>query len=219
MIVKICIVLLLAGVAMLFVVPGIVYFSENVKEGYFKSFRRKPLTSMFLLLLIAGAAAVHVCRLPNDWYSFVESAQSQCVWSIILLIATIDFFVKKIPNALVVGILCIRCVAIICLIVMVPSGWGILLGKSVIGFLAGVLFLGTCYLVSRGGLGAGDLKLYCSLGFCYGFYGIMAILLYSLLVTVVIGVVLLVSHKAKFKTTIPMAPFALIGLTVFLLIS
>ena len=213
------IVVALALAAAVMVIPGVTYFTENVKESYGKCLRRKPLTSMFLLLMVTGAAAVHIYRLSDSWETFAASLQSQCVWYIVLLIATIDYFTKRIPNVLVLFILAIRCATVICLIILQPAQWGVLLGKSAIGFLAGVLFLGTCFLISRGGLGAGDLKLYCALGLCYGLYGIMAILFYSLLASVVIGIVLLIAHKAKFKTTIPMAPFALIGLTVFLLIS
>lgn len=216
---KISIVLLFAIVAAVLMIPRMAFYTENVKEGYVKSFQRKPLTSVALLAAIVTAAAVHICLMPDTWTEFVGSLQSQNIWYTVLLIATIDFYTKKIPNLLVLLLIALRLIAIVCLIIISPAQWGVLLGRSAIGLLTGVLFLGVCYLISRGGLGGGDVKLYCSLGFCYGFYGIMSILIYSLFASVVIGTVLLVSRKAKFKTTIPMAPFALIGLTIFIFIN
>ena len=148
----------------------------------------------------------------------MDCLQDQCVWYVVLLIATVDFFTKKIPNVLILGLFGVRIAFIIVSIAITPSQWSTIIGKSVIGLLIGLLFMGTCFLISRGGLGGGDVKLYSLLGLCYGLYGVITILLYSLLSSVIVGVILLVTHKAKFKSTMPMAPFALIGLTVFILL-
>ena len=205
-------------ITMATVVPVIESFVVEKKEGYLNCVRKKPMVVLALAIAIVGAAVLHFCFLQNDRLVYLDCLQDQCVWYVVLLIATVDFFTKKIPNVLILGLFGVRIAFIIVSIAITPSQWSTIIGKSVIGLLIGLLFMGTCFLISRGGLGGGDVKLYSLLGLCYGLYGVITILLYSLLSSVIVGVILLVTHKAKFKSTMAMAPFALIGLTVFILL-
>ena len=162
--------------------------------------------------------AVFCCFSDNStWSLFIHNLQDQILWNTVLLIAVIDYFSKRIPNKLILFIVVIRIVLIAEEIAVAPKLWVAIISASLIGLAIGALFMGTCLLLSRGGVGGGDLKLYSTLGLFYGMNGVIAIMLYSLLLAVLVGIGLLISHKAKFKTTLPMAPFILFGLTVYLL--
>lgn len=80
--------------------------------------------------------------------------------------------------------------------------------------LAAVLF-GIMYFTSKGGLGAGDVKLAICMGIFVGIYDFINIMIYSLIYTVIAGIVLAVikrkSGNSKEKTRLPFAPFILLG--------
>ena len=53
------------------------------------------------------------------------------------------------------------------------------------------------------------------IGLYFGLVGLLQIMIYSLLLSAVVSIFLLAVRKAKMKSTMPMAPFIIIGLTVY----
>ena len=129
----------------------------------------------------------------------------------LFLIATIDFKIKKIPNKLVLFLLCLRIFGIICEIIFDNQIWYTLLISSVLGMSVGAVTVLICLLISRGGIGAGDLKMFAVIGLFFGLQGLMEIMIYSLFFASIVGIVLLAARKAKFKSSLAMAPFMFIG--------
>jgi leader peptidase (prepilin peptidase)/N-methyltransferase len=78
---------------------------------------------------------------------------------------------------------------------------------GLIGF--GVLFF--IALVSRGGMGGGDIKLFSMIGFFIGWKGVLLSLMFSSLVGSLYGLYLMYTKKYKSKMNIPFAPSILIG--------
>lgn len=95
-------------------------------------------------------------------------------------------------------------------IVYPTYGFSILSG-SLMGMLIGLLVFGLCYLVSRGGMGAGDVKLVAVLGFYLGGAVIMPVMILVVLSSAVYSIVNLARKKINLKTEIPFVPFVLIG--------
>lgn len=89
-------------------------------------------------------------------------------------------------------------------------GFSILSG-SLMGMLMGFLVFGLCYLVSRGGMGAGDVKLVTVLGFYLGGAVIMPVMILVVLSSAIYSIVNLARKKTNLKAEIPFAPFVLIG--------
>ena len=71
-----------------------------------------------------------------------------------------------------------------------------------------------CMLLSRGGVGAGDVKLIAAIGLYYGLAGVLSILMVTLIFAAIFSIVMLATKKAKMKSTLPMAPFIFIGLSI-----
>ena len=71
-----------------------------------------------------------------------------------------------------------------------------------------------CMLFSKGGVGAGDVKLIAIIGFYYGLVGVLSILMVTLVFAAVVSACMLLSKKAKMKSTLPMAPFIFLGLSI-----
>ena len=197
-------------------VPVYGFFTKEQEKRTKISFRKDYVA----IILFAVGNVLYFCftftLVSDTWVSILTNAQNQLLWCIVFLIAAIDFKVMKIPNKLVLGLLIVRALYMIVVIASGAVAWKVILVNSLVGFVAGAIFMGVCYFFARGGVGAGDLKLYASLGFCYELVGLVAIMLYSLLASVVVGVGMLVFKKAKFKTAIPMAPFIIFGLTIYL---
>ncbi len=89
---------------------------------------------------------------------------------------------------------------------------------SLVGMALGGGFILVCMLFSKGGIGGGDMKLYAVIGFCFGLIGVIQVMIYSMLLSAVFCIGLLIFRKAKMRSTVPMAPFILAGLTVFYLL-
>lgn len=133
-------------------------------------------------------------------------------------IAAIDFKKKIIPNKLLLIMIAYTVVIYAVQIILNTEYVLSILGSAFIGLLlgGGVFLLASLFV--KNGIGAGDIKLYGILGFLLAFRGIFNVLLYSMIVSAITGIVLLISKKKKTKDSLPLAPFTLIGVTVAIIL-
>ena len=141
--------------------------------------------------------------------------QDLLLWEGTFCLMLTDVRVKKIPNAVTLLLLLIRCVFLAWDILIEHADAKFEILHSLFGMFVGGTFILVCMMVSKGGIGAGDLKLFAVIGLYFGFQGLFQIMLYSLLLSSVWSIGLLLFRKAKLKSTLPMAPFILAGLTVY----
>lgn len=123
-----------------------------------------------------------------------------------------DIREKKVPNRLVGAMLGAW------VLIMVPQLFFqtelaiYLLLSGAIGFLmAGIVFLGV-YLISKKGLGGGDVKLMAVAGLYLGYDKVMPAMLYGAVLAAVVGIILILAKKIGRKDAIPLVPFLLIGI-------
>jgi len=128
--------------------------------------------------------------------------------------AILDIKTKYIPNTLVLILLAIWVFIMTPMLFFDTNTAVVLLKDSVIGFfVGGGLFL-LVYLISRKGLGGGDVKFMAVTGLYVGFAGILSVMLYGSILAAITGLVLLLLKKIKRKDTIPLAPFLYIGILI-----
>lgn len=127
------------------------------------------------------------------------------------LAALDDLREKRISNRLVAAMLGVW------ILILVPqlflrTEYGLwLLVNGLIGFLlAGVLFL-VVYLISRGGLGGGDVKLMAVSGLYLG-VDVLPTMLYGSVLSAAVGLCLLLAKKLGRRDAMPLAPFLYIGM-------
>ncbi len=149
--------------------------------------------------------------------NYLTIIENIVVWELFFLIAIIDFQKKKIPNFLIIALIVIRIIGIAIACILSPSETLNIILFSIIGFLVGGFIILACMLISRGGVGAGDMKLFAVSGLYFGLPGVMAIMMYSLLFAAITSIVLLITRRAKMKSTLAMAPFIFIGLSIYLI--
>lgn len=129
-----------------------------------------------------------------------------------------DIRSKRVPNKLV-GAMAAAWILVIVpqLFFQTEKALAIML-SGLIGFvMAGLLFL-VVYLISRKGLGGGDVKLMAAAGLYLGVNGVLPAMLYGSVLASVFALVLILAKKIGRKDAIPLVPFLYVGmlLTMFL---
>lgn len=140
------------------------------------------------------------------------------LFEFLIPVAYVDFKEKIIPNHLLAGMLACYVPFLIYEIVVegLPLSGVLLRGMLGMLFGGGVLLLSS--VLSRGGMGMGDVKLFGVLGLFLGWQDVFAVIFFSVLGVALAGVSLLLMKKADLKSSMPIGPFALLGLTVSMLL-
>lgn len=162
------------------------------------------------------SAAVSGIGLMAEFYMFsygiLKIARCLILLAALFGIAWIDWNEKRIPNKILILLLEIRVVLLILEWIVYPEYGGALLLFAVSGMmLGGGMFL-LAGLISRGGLGMGDVKLFAVAGSYMGGGSILAAAFLSVLASAVYSVIMLLLKRIKLKEEIPFAPFILIGI-------
>jgi len=128
-----------------------------------------------------------------------------------------DIRSKRVPNKLVSVMTAAWILAIVPQLFFQTEKALAIMFSGLIGFvMAGLLFL-VVYLVSRKGLGGGDVKLMAVAGLYLGFNGVLPSMLYGSILASIFAVILILAKKIGRKDAIPLVPFLYIGmlLTMF----
>ena len=129
--------------------------------------------------------------------------------SILLAIAVIDIKEQVIPDSLVISILILTIIYRVTIYLLYGTVFG--LYNSILGALLGLLLFVFIVLVSRGGMGAGDVTLVTAFGFVLGWKNLLVSILLSFIVGAIVSLILLGSGKKTRKDPIPFGPFLIIG--------
>lgn len=168
-----------------------------------------------ILYILVSVAGIILCKYEK--YEILKMPQFLLLWECIGICAFIDFNIKKIPNRVLLIGMAGRIAGMIAEVIYNGFSVSDVLLFSCMGAVAGGGMILLCMLFAKDGVGAGDLKIYTLVGFYLGLAGVINVMFYSLFSAALVGIVLLVSKKAKRKTQIPMAPFIFLGLNLYLL--
>ena len=137
------------------------------------------------------------------------------IGSILIAIAIIDFRDMIIPDSLVLSILCLSITHKV--INYYVHNISMNIKESILGLLiAGGVFL-LIVLISKGGMGGGDVTLIGALGFVLGIRLILLNILLSFVLGATISILLLASKLKTRKDPIPFGPFTILGYFIVLL--
>lgn len=126
------------------------------------------------------------------------------LYSVMIVIFFIDLDRQIIPNRLVILLLVF---ALVVQVFWPVQPWGTAL---IGGLLGGGVFLGLA-LVSRGGMGGGDIKLVTVLGFWFGWVNLLLMMFLAFFVGGLVGSVLLLTGLKKRKEGIAFGPFLVLA--------
>lgn len=140
------------------------------------------------------------------------------LWELLLLFGYLaawrDIREQRIPNRLVIAMLGVWVLVIVPQMFLRMEYALYLILSSVVGFLlAGTVFV-IVYLVSRKGLGGGDVKLMAVSGLYLGTNNVLPAMLYGSIFAGITGAILIMSKKIRPKDTIPLVPFLYAGMVL-----
>lgn len=132
--------------------------------------------------------------------------------------AVVDFYTKKIPNAISILFLICGTVVLVIEFIIMRDSFLLLLVGSLLGLVGGFLILLVMSLITKGGIGMGDVKLISTMGYLSGiaasFYTFFAATVLCLMVTLF----LLIFKLKKIKDELPFGPFLFIGYCIVILL-
>lgn len=136
-----------------------------------------------------------------------------------LLAATvIDFYIKKIPNKLVLGVCIIRCIIFIPEYFIYGEDFFAVMFSSIIGFIVCFIVFFLISLATKGGIGMGDVKLISAAGCLLGVAGTFYTILFGMIVCMLAGIGLILFKKKKMKDKLAFGPFVYFGFLVTILL-
>lgn len=187
---------------------------ENLKSWINTQRSRKGFFPMLaLMILITG---LYVAE-----YAFLGCGIVKIVRFLVLipglfLIAWIDGHEKRIPNQILLVLFCIRSMLLIIECVIYGEYWTVFLTSSALGVLmAGGMFL-FCYMITRGAIGAGDVKLMTIVGYFIGSKFIFGTIFLTVAAAAVYNFIALLLKKVSLKQEVPFGPFVLVGTVLML---
>ena len=172
------------------------------------------------LILISGATVIFAVQLFIFFFGTLRNEEPLLkafinaeAFAWIAAIGYIDLKEYRIPNPLILAGLIFWALVEAVEVLLGGSGLKETLAISLIGGICGVVLF-IVSLITKSGLGMGDVKLFFVLGLLFGIYDVCSILLITVIVMAIVSIILLIMKKADKKTRIPMAPFAVLGLLI-----
>ena len=181
----------------------------------------RELSGRWQWSLLAAAGAVGAV---GGWFAALRTAAALDQLRLLLVMAAlcaaagVDLTRRRIPNLLSVLLLAGFAVCTALDFLLRRERAAGLLQAGVLGGVGLLAVLGLCRLISRGGIGMGDIKLFSALSLLLGLYGGMCTLILAQLAALVCAVVLLLARKATLKDSIPFAPFFAVGFLLCLIL-
>ncbi len=129
------------------------------------------------------------------------------IFSLLVIITVIDLELQLIPDSVVIIILGW---SLLWQIFMPQLSWY----QAVFGAIVGGGLLLAIAILSKGGMGGGDIKLMFAAGFFLGQVGTLLALFVAFIAGGIIGAFLLITGKKTRKTPIPFGPFLALGITL-----
>lgn len=180
--------------------------SEDIKEI---SFTATVIYSIFVFLLVVAAGMWIMFFFNNSDVLFL--AKRVLLISVLFVAAYYDHAAYRIPNKLILYGVIVRIVILIFELIFARDTLSQVLISEGVAFIAMLVLSVVSLIITRNGLGMGDIKLFLLMSLLQGVAGIISALFASLLVSFVYSVILLVLKKKSRKDFIAFAPCILIG--------
>lgn len=167
------------------------------------------------MVVLAVASMVVATQLEGSTIELIEVLA--CVLAL-MVAAVYDAKLHIIPNFVSVALILVR-LAILAYVFLATEDAVLYVVDSVLAFALSFTVLSIAGRLSRGGVGAGDVKLLAAVGFIGGTYRVMYVMFFSLVACALVSVPLLLSKRKSKSDVLPFAPFVYVGFTVSILLS
>lgn len=218
---------LLSGAVFAAVSVGIIYAMSAITNNKIKEFSTKENTEdtyygtlwtrifFACIVLISALCGSLVSQYAMSRIAIVKLGL--CYFAI-LAAAIIDYKLRIIPNFIPLTLIGAR-VFIFLYELLCMDGYARELIFSAVGCLLCGLILILGNKLSRGGIGAGDIKLLCCVGLMCGVNAVFITLLLALICCCTLAIVGLLTKKITLKNSVPFGPFIYLGYVLMCLMT
>lgn len=186
--------------------------SKNDERSDAKSVSRKVMLILLIILFLTGfTCAFFVLRRVKNVINIIKM-----LVALLCLVgsACVDYREHRIPN-LFPALMALSGIVLLALGHFTEqAGSTAYIVGSAMSAIGCVLFLSIASFLSKGGVGAGDIKLLGALGLLCGVYTICETLFVSMMSCAILSVILLGLKKKNLKSALPFGPFILLGFIV-----
>ena len=171
-------------------------------------------------LFVLGLAVIFLpgtCLMKVYDYHALKIIRYWILMYALVLLALVDMEKKVIPNKAILVLLGVRTLLMAGECMCFPELWLEIVISSGTGLGGGGLLFLLAGLVTKRGMGMGDVKLIAVMGYYLGFQVLMSSLILTLTLTVAGGILILVLRKGTLHTEMPFAPFAAAGTIITIL--
>ena len=169
----------------------------------------KGFYGMVILAVLATIALAAEYALLE--YGLLKIARCLILVLGLFLIAWIDGHEKRIPNSILIVLFYFRTAILLTECVWYGEYRMVFIASCFLGvLLSGGLFL-FCYMISKGAMGAGDVKLMALVGYYIGSKFIFGTIFLIVALAAIYSLTCLLFHRVHLKQEVPFAPFVLAG--------
>ncbi|MEE1319315.1 MAG: A24 family peptidase [Ruminococcus sp.] len=168
---------------------------------------------LFALLAIIAGIAVNVFSV-----SLINAVKIFVAYSGLSVFFLTDAKFYIIPNKILIIMIAVRLLLLPMEYLVDSENFVNILIDCAIGAVGCFVILAIISLLSKGGIGMGDVKLFTTLGLVTGLYCTFNTLLYGLVICALFSLLLMVSKRKKAKDKVPFAPFIFVGFLVTLIL-
>lgn len=189
------------------------YYLNEVKWNSKNIAVLKPTRNKVLYLCFGVAAVATLITLFQTVYhlELIPQIKLLTLVMVILPVAAIDLRLQKIPNQFMLAALVLRVLIYIPEFIIFASAAFSTLKDNLLGaVIIGAFFL-LLLLIFKNSIGMGDIKLFAIMGLYQGLWGAINSVFFSLMVSFVLSVGLLITRKKGRKDTISFGPSILLG--------
>lgn len=184
------------------------------EQSVFDAWRKQYRCNLLCILIGLSGGFLFV----QYGYGPLEILRRFLVLYTVIAIAKVDRKKYIIPNKAVLFLFGVQTVLLVLGWFWEREDWPSVLLSSLLGcFIGGITFL-VGYIISRKGMGLGDVKLLAGMGFCLGDAAIVPVILLSLIFSAAYGIVQIVRKRLKARDEVPYAPFAACAAVILLLL-
>ncbi len=195
----------------------------SFKESVHQAFSVSPISRSIVLAVSICLVGITVfCAQHFVWGEYALDTIGLTKVSVTVLLmmsaAVIDFYTKKIPNFLPLTFLVVGVVVLIAEFIFMRESFVILLVGSLLGLIGGFLILVLMSLITKGGIGMGDVKLISTMGFLSGISASFYSFFFATVLCLIVSLVLLILKLKKIKDELPFGPFLFLGYVLTVII-
>lgn len=191
--------------------PGAEESPDNEEEEKSGRAARKGFSPPLIVLLFLSNIGIALFRHYYYHSPALETISLLLLLGILWASALTDYRWFRIPNRYLLIGLVARCAVFAAVAITAPLQIKYVLLRSVIAAAALLLVSLLCRLAVPKSLGFGDVKLLALMGLFLELNGIWGAAFFTMLVSFVVSLALLIAKKVNRKSEIPFAPFLLIG--------